>query len=185
MDLGIAIDEVGADGQSRLTRLGMDGVTLIGASNGKRKLYGTSGVLTRLRGIEYAAKDWEPVFARIRKSYRAGEGQLWRTDGAGKWAPLTPKYEAWKSRHGYDTAVMRRTGALEAALVDRGPGSIDTASEDTLTLGTSLHYAVFAQRGSGSRRRRVVTVSTTQRRNWVRWTLDHLESLPDEDVTSL
>ena len=181
-DLAFVVEEVGADGKSRLERLGPSGVTPIPLANGGQKLFGTSGVLSRFRGMEYAALNWEPVLAKIRKSYLAGEKTLWAGKGptGGKWAPLTPKYAARKG----STEIMIRSGALREALTSGdGPGAINEMTPQGITLGTSLHYAVFAQRGHGTARRRVLVVSTAQRKRWTTMVRKYVLSQPDPDTT--
>ena len=167
MGLGFVVDEPESGGRGRLARLGPGGVTYAGAT----------GVINHFRDIEERSMNWSVVFDRIHKSFLASERSLFRAEGSAgvQWAPDTPKYTARKVAHGYDPRTMRRTTALETALTTgHGPGAVTDIGPEEAAFGTSLHYAVFSQRGSGRRRRRVLVVSRRQRSGWVRMVRDHV-----------
>lgn len=69
---------------------------------------------------------------------------------AGPFAPLSAKYAAWKERNFPGQPILRRTGAMAAALTESGaPGARRDVSGDSLTFGTSgVPYASFHQTGT-------------------------------------
>lgn len=86
------------------------------------------------------------------------------------WKRLTPKWVAEKQRHGWDSRVLRKTGALERELTSGGPDIVFTAWNKTLTFGirggrSDLYYAAPLARGVGraKTKRRMVRVDTIAR----------------------
>jgi hypothetical protein len=136
---------------------------------------GTRSFVRRVDGIGRRAGDASPAWERIHRSFLAGERARFRSSGAGDWAPLTRQYLSAKTSTGRDPRVMRATGALERALTTgRGPGAVAETTPTAATFGTDLDRAMFAQRGSGRRRRRVLVVTRPRRTRWSRMIRDHL-----------
>ena len=72
---------------------------------------------------------------------------------SGGWAPLTPKYAAWKAVHFPGAPPMIQDGRLFRALSTlRGPDSVIGDSE--ATFGTSIEYAKFHQYGTSKMAKR-------------------------------
>lgn len=129
---------------------------------------GFEGYLKRLEGLSARAVDPRPAFEEIHRQFLATEKGIFASKGGGKWAPLTARYLARKTRAGFDPRIERRTGHLAAALTTgRGPGAVSEISVSEAVFGTSLKEAIFAQRGSGRRRRRLVTIDARRRNRWV------------------
>lgn len=129
---------------------------------------GPSTFVHRMDGFEHRAQDMTPAFADIHKSFLKTERGLFASrGGATGWQPLTAAYARRKARRGLDARVERATGALYAALTTgSGPGAVTRISRDSAEFGTNLERAVYAHRGSGRRRRRLVVADRLRRRRW-------------------
>lgn len=135
--------------------------------------FGRQGAVKRLDGLTHRGKDFAPAFVRIQRSFLAAERKRFASEEG--WAPLAPDYRARKARRGLDARTMRATGELERALTSgRGPGAVAEISRTEATFGTDLPRAVYAQRGSGTRRRRVLVIDRRRRTTWTRMIRDHL-----------
>lgn len=129
----------------------------------------------RLEGIGRRAGDARPALEKIRRSFYAAERARFSSDGQGQWQPLTTRYTAVKARKGLDPRILRATGELQRALTTgRGTGAVNEVTSTAATLGTDLPRAVYAQRGSGRRRRRVLVITRPRRARWTRIIHDHL-----------
>lgn len=89
-------------------------------------------------------------------SYIRAQKKRWMTqgasDGVGKldaWAPLNPKYAAWKlkraaNEYGGGRKMMILTGQLYKAVVGEGPGHKKLITGKSLVVGVSTPYAKYA-----------------------------------------
>lgn len=136
---------------------------------------GTQGFIRRMREFESRAGDMSPAFREIHKQFLAAERGIFASQGGGKWQPLTPAYAARKARHGQDPRIERATGALAQALTSgAGPGAVKEITRNSATFGTNLPEAVYAHRGSGKRRRRLITIDRRRRNRWTATLRAHL-----------
>jgi phage gpG-like protein len=134
-------------------------------------------VYNTLNRLETNASNPEPAFQAIHVSFLAMEKA--RFSGSNDWKPLTAKYLAWKVSHGHDHHIMRRYGELHRALTTGvGPGAITDITPWEAVFGTNIHYAVYAQRGKGTRRRKVIVVTRARRSKWAQIMLRHLTGQP-------
>jgi phage gpG-like protein len=64
------------------------------------------------------------------------------------WAPLSPRYAAWKAVHFPGKGILVRSGALKASLASgSAPGAIFATTPTTLELGTTVPYGIYHQLG--------------------------------------
>lgn len=124
----------------------------------------------RMEGFERRAGDMSPALEQVYKSFLKTERGLFASQGGTmKWAPLTPRYLARKTRRGLDSRVMRATGELYQALgLGQGSGAVKSINTDGATFGTNLQKAVYAHRGSGRRRRRLIVADRMRRSRWTK-----------------
>lgn len=129
---------------------------------------GLQGYAARIDGLARRGEDVAPAFEAIRQQFYRTERGIFASQGGGKWEPLTARYLAAKSRRGQDSRIERATGELAKALGSgQGPTAVHTVTEDEMTLGVDAVKAVVSQRGSGRRRRRLVTIDARRRSKWV------------------
>lgn len=131
---------------------------------------------SRLEGIERRSDDFTPALAKIRKSFWAGERQVFASQGQGEWKPNQARTERRKAKHGQDPRVMRADGALYRALTaGAGPTAVNEINAWSLALGVIDPAAGVAQRSPNqARRRRLVRMTAQRRARWVRIIADHV-----------
>ena len=125
--------------------------------------------MKRLEGITMRGADMTPALEEVYRQFLATEKGIFASQGGSrKWAPLTAKYVASKRKKAGDPRIERLTGALAAALTTgKGSGAVKEINAEGATFGTNLAEAVYAQRGSGRRRRRLITADAARRNRWI------------------
>lgn len=98
-----------------------------------------------LRGMAHRAGDLRPVWPVIGDAVAGEAALMFRTGGASAgrpWAPLTPRYRAWKIKKHYDPRTLIRTGAMMRSLTSR-PMGIENHAATYAEFGTrdpNLHW---------------------------------------------
>jgi phage gpG-like protein len=112
-----------------------------------------AAVLARLDLMSERADHMEPVLRDARARLAEATAANFASDGSlvGGWAPLTPKYAAWKvARHGgLPTEVL--SGRLMESLISMRDGldTIESFGHFTIgTFGTDVPEAKFQQNGT-------------------------------------
>lgn len=101
--------------------------------------------------------DLSKYWPKVAEAFYAIEKEQFETEGGRvgrKWAPLTRNYQAWKQSHlfGDTGSILRLRGVLRRSLTARGEeGAIYEETPQSLTLGSSVPYALVHQRGSSAR----------------------------------
>jgi phage gpG-like protein len=102
--------------------------------------------------------DYRPVWAVIEDDFYALVSRQFATEGVeggGRWPELTAEYGKWKAMHYPGKPILERTGELMASLTSPGaPGAVRVEERKTLTLGTTVPYAIFHQTGTRKMARR-------------------------------
>lgn len=69
---------------------------------------------------------------------------------SGKWAALSPAYAKYKAVKFPNQPLLRATGSIFEALTNPdAPGAVFRPERTDLTIGTSIPYAIYHQRGTG------------------------------------
>lgn len=108
------------------------------------------------RGISRFADgcaDYRPIWPVIEDDFYAMEKRQFGTEGVAgggkKWEPLKPDYEEGKSVHYPGLPILQRTGEMFGSLTERDhPAAVHVEERKTLTLGTTIEYAIFHQQGT-------------------------------------
>lgn len=132
-------------------------------------VFGDAQVDRELVGIESAAEDLRPAWETLRGRFLTLERRQFASQGgySGGWAPLSPRYAAWKAVNFPGKTILRRTDHLYRSLTE-GP-DIAIIEPGYMILGTSVVYAEHHQRGGGRLpRRRPVELPDSERREWVK-----------------
>lgn len=118
-------------------------------------------------GAEDATPAWEAIadrFVHVERRQFATEGK----SSSGGWAPLSPKYAAWKAQHYPGKPILQREGHLVRSLTRR-PLGVERIEPQEAWLGSDIDYGAFHQRGAGNLpRRRPVELTEAERRLWVK-----------------
>jgi phage gpG-like protein len=90
----------------------------------------------------------EPVWQAIADRMAVVWGREFKMEGAWvRWAPLSPRYRAWKANKYPGAKIMHLTGDLEDSLTKR-PFGIDEMNEKVMVIGTMVSYAQYHHRGT-------------------------------------
>ena len=114
-----------------------------------------AGEVAMDRGIARFADgiaDYRPIWPVIEDDYYAQVKDQFKTEGeegGEKWAALSPEYAGWKQKHFPDKPILQRTGDLMDSLTNpNSPNGVRREERKTLTLGSTLPYALFHQVGT-------------------------------------
>lgn len=126
-----------------------------------------------------SVKDLSPAFREIAKNFHEIEKKQFASQGgygSGGWAPLSPTYAEWKARHYPGAPILRRTGRLLSSLIGKTQDTIEEIGKHDLSLGTSVPYSIFHQKGRGVPRRPVIELTEKDKSNWMKiiqkWLVD-------------
>lgn len=132
-------------------------------------VFGDTQIDRTLDGIEAAAADMRPAWEVLRDRFLTLERRQFATQGgySGGWAPLSPRYAAWKAKHYPGKTILRRTDDLFRSLTE-GP-EIVILEPGYMVLGSAVEYGPYHQEGAGRLpRRRPVELPDRERREWVK-----------------
>lgn len=113
---------------------------------------GEERVIATLRGIEQGITDFrkDQVWVRVRQEFNRIEKEHFAAEGngrSGKWAALSSPYDAIKAKK-YGTPILQRTKRLYKSLTQKTSDSVVEEQDLELTLGTSVPYATYHQKGT-------------------------------------
>lgn len=131
--------------------------------------YGDQQVDRTLDRFEARALDARPAWEAMADLFLVIERRQFATEGrygSGGWAPLSPRYAAWKARHFPGKTILRRTDELFTSLTE-GP-QIRIIEPGFMVLGSAVPYGKYHQLGDGLPRRRPVELPESDRRTFVR-----------------
>ena len=96
-------------------------------------------------------EDLRFLWADVASDFREIEQEQFATQGGHghAWQPLSKKYGQWKAKHHPGKQILELDGTLWKSLTVKGAkGHVERPDKDSLSLGTSLHYAKYHQRGT-------------------------------------
>lgn len=112
------------------------------------KISGEKKAIKNLYLMEKRSAELQLVFLKAQRELAAANAANFATNGlpVGGWAPLDPKYGAWKSTR-TPGPTMIRTGALFKSLTSLSD-SVNRISGTSAQFGTNVEYAKFHQNGT-------------------------------------
>jgi len=133
--------------------------------------YGDQQIDRTLTTLANHAQDARPAWRAMSRRFTTNNVRQFASEGAyasGGWAPLSPRYKAWKDRHYPGRKILARTGRLRRSLTRR-PFGVEEIEPKYMRLGTDVPYAKYHQRGTEKMpRRRPVELPESERREWVK-----------------
>jgi phage gpG-like protein len=124
-------------------------------------------------------RDARPAWDKIADSFATLEARQFSSHGhaaSGGWAPLSPRYGAWKAQHYPGKPIMVRSGDLMESLTRR-PFGIEDIDRQSMRIGSDVDHGRWHQRGGPNLpRRRVVELTEGTRRDWVQILQRHIVS---------
>lgn len=137
------------------------------------EFFGEVQVNRTLERVALAAEDARPAWEAIANRFVAVERRHFRAEGGdkgstGKWAPLSPRYAAWKARHYPGKPILERSGELLRSLTVR-PLDVEVILPDRMVIGSAVAHGRYHQAGGPNLpRRRPVDLPDAERREWVK-----------------
>jgi phage gpG-like protein len=128
------------------------------------------------RFAEYAT-DMREAWDDIEQDFIEGERRQFASQGrsgSGGWAPLNPRYAAYKRKKYGSRGILVATGRLRSAAI--GGSELRRRKEKKLLeLEITTPYARFHQAGTSRMpQRRVIELTTAQKRTWGKIVQKHL-----------
>lgn len=96
-------------------------------------------------------EDLRFLWPDVAADFRSIEQEQFASEGAHshQWVPLSKKYGTWKARKRPGKQILELDGTLWKSLTVKGAkGHVERYDKDTLTIGSSVKYAIFHQRGT-------------------------------------
>ena len=117
---------------------------------------GVQEVLKGLQELERHTRDWRPFFERYGTDHLRPKWRAWMdSEGSGQWAPLSPRYAAYKAQRYPGKKILQREGTLRQ---ESGAYGITRLEERQAEYGTSAPSAIFHQCGTRTMPQRQVVV---------------------------
>jgi phage gpG-like protein len=96
--------------------------------------------------------DYRPVWQVIEADFYAQVARQFKTEGVAggdRWVSLSESYGAWKEKNYPGKPILQRTGDLIDSLTNpNSANGVRIEERKTLTLGSTLPYALYHQTGS-------------------------------------
>lgn len=105
--------------------------------------------LVQLDGMSERSKEFGSVFLWAKEELKKANAENFALGGlpSGGWAPLSPRYAAWKLTHFPGAPIMIQTGELFRSLTSLN-NAAETITPTSATFGTTVEYAKFHQYGT-------------------------------------
>lgn len=113
------------------------------------RVRGVESAVGRLLAMYARTKVFTSVLAKAKQEIKLANASNFASNGlpVGGWAPLDPQYAAWKMARFPGAPPLVRSGRLFASLTG-ATASIESMTNTSLTVGTSVEYAKFHQYGT-------------------------------------
>jgi len=127
--------------------------------------------------LKVNVKDLRFIWDDIYDDFRKGGEKLFGSEGKGgsrgnaKWRKLSTPYAAYKARVRPGRKILVFDGNLKSSLTQKGAsGAIYQKSKLSLTMGSSIPYALYHQTGTrrGLPKRPPIDLSNAQKNRWLK-----------------
>lgn len=110
---------------------------------------GIASAIARLTAMHARAQVLTPVLLKAKQEVKLAHAANFTSNGllVGGWKPLDAQYASWKMARFPGMPPLVRTGKLFASLAG-GMGAVDTMTNTSFSLGTTVEYAKFHQYGT-------------------------------------
>ncbi len=136
---------------------------------------GTQQIERTLHIAANGLSDFSAPLTDIKNAFVRYQLQEFGSDGSyggDAWAPLSPKYAAWKAKHYPGTRILERTGDLRKSLTT---GLQSAVRPSKLIMWSSVPYGGYHQSGGTHLpARKIIAVPEMEKRDWVRFLQRHV-----------
>jgi len=134
-------------------------------------------------------KDLREPFREIVKDFHEVEKKQFESEGgygSGGWDALSSSTLKQKERAGFPSTIMVRTGELKDSLTGSNPGAIEEVKPLYLKVGTTVHYALYHQKGRGRPPRRpLIDLTEADKTRWMKFVHKYLVRKMKQDFAGL
>jgi phage gpG-like protein len=113
------------------------------------RVSGAKEASARLIAMHARTKLFTPVLVKAKQQVKLANAANFATNGlpVGGWQPLDAQYAAWKMARFPGAPPLVRSGRLFASLTG-ATASLETMTNTSFTIGTTVEYAKFHQYGT-------------------------------------
>lgn len=133
----------------------------------KIEVQGAEELKAAFTDLAHKTGDLTPIWPAIAEIFYERERALFSSEGEGQWVQLSPSYGAWKSKHHPGLPLLVLTGNLRESMTGKGsPFSVYETTPHSLSVGSSVPYAIFHQLGTSKMPARppiIIDDATTQK----------------------
>lgn len=121
------------------------------------KTNGIASAVARMTAMYARSQVLTPVLIKAKASIKAANASNFTSNGllVGGWRPLDAQYASWKLTRFPGAPPLVRTGKLFSSLTATN-ASIDTMTNTSFSIGTSIEYAKFHQYGTSKMPKRKI-----------------------------
>lgn len=112
------------------------------------EIEGAEELQHRLAEIDRRISDLTPIWGAITSKLFDIEREIFDSEGRGQWAPLSPRYAAWKARHYPGQPLLVLTGAMRQAFTNSSGAEIVRQPQSLLVKWSTPEYAKYHQTGT-------------------------------------
>jgi phage gpG-like protein len=148
------------------------------------EIEGMADLLARFKGVEEGMLDFRQLGAwrAVASEFRKIEKEQFDSEGSkgesGKWKQLSPKYAIRKLAKWGDVPILQASGKLYRSLTqENAEGAVYEETAQELTLGTSIPYAAYHQRGGRVPQREPISLTREQKDRLMQPVQDKLRQL--------
>lgn len=136
------------------------------------EVHGEKQLLRTFSRFADAVEDYRPAWPDVQAAMEAVEEAQFSSQGAhgsGGWAPLNPRYAAYKAATYGAKPILERTGDLKASLTGKTGKSVREMRRLEFQYGTRVPYAGFHQSGTSRMpRRKLIDLNEADKRDITR-----------------
>lgn len=124
-----------------------------------------------LQRVAKRVSDLRPAYEMVYADFQLREEKVFRLGGTPqRWAPLSPRYAAWKRKHHPGRPIMELTGGLLRSLVGKTGESVADIERQRAVFGTRAPHAHLHDQEDRRRknlpRRPLLEITPYVRRQW-------------------
>jgi|GEM_PF-695709 phage gpG-like protein len=138
--------------------------------------FNTQPLKREINGVQRRARDFGPVFERIRDDLEQHWAKNFTSNGlpVGGWAPLDAQYGSWKAARFPGAPTLVQTGHLFNSLSSLR-GNPNEIHPHRAVFGTDIEWAKFHQMGTSKMPKRQIIFEPHEAHiRWGQWAVDYM-----------
>jgi len=139
--------------------------------------FDNQGMHDEIDGMQRRARDFRPVFRKIREELRTAWSANYMSNGlaVGGWAPLDAEYAAWKATRFPGTPPMIQTGRLFRSISSINATNVEMDRKSVRFSLPDIRYAKFHEYGTTKMpKREMIFEPVGAAKQWAEWMAKHV-----------